>query len=309
MKTPKVTIVGAAGGVGACLAHLLVNARIPYEMALIGRRAQSITCLLMDSESLALLGRAPIVRRGGIDDFHDSDIVVITASVPLTAWAPRAESMAGNAEILRPYFREIAKLSADWPGHVIVVTNPIDVFSGWLQRHAQIAPSRILGYSWNDSLRLRVAAAQVLGADAADTSAWVIGEHGDAFIPLFHRILVAGRHVRMSAHQRDIVLTDLRSFYDRWSRLGIPRTTAWTTAGGVARMILDITQRRQSDWTASTALNGEYGLTDVSVGIPVAIDAQGVLSVVEWALEEPEQAALQRAACLIRERTDSLNGL
>ncbi|MFI1016017.1 malate dehydrogenase [Streptomyces sp. NPDC020965] len=309
MKPPKVTIVGAAGGVGASLAHLLVNAHDPYEIALIGRSPQSVTCLLMDAASLAPLGRTPIVRHGETRDFHDSDIIVITASVPLTAWAPRADSLADNAEVVHPYFREIAKISADWRGHVIVVTNPIDVFSSWLRRYAQIDRSRILGYSWNDSLRLRVAVARALGEDAADITAWVIGEHGDAFVPLFDRILVAGEPVRLSTPQCETILADLRTFYTRWGRLGIPRTTEWTTAAGVARMIHDITHGWPVQWTASVALNGEYGLSDVNVGVPVAMDAQGVLGVVEWNLEASQHAALERAAAVVRDRVDGLGGL
>ncbi|GLF92992.1 lactate/malate family dehydrogenase [Streptomyces yaizuensis] len=309
MRTPKVTIVGAAGGVGASLTHLLLQAREPYELALIGRSPQSIACLLMDAQSLAPLGRAPVVRAGEIADFHDSDVVVVSASVPLTGWAPRVDSLAGNAEIVHPYFREIAKISADWRGHVIVVTNPIDVFSSWLRRHARIGRARILGYSWNDSLRLRVAVARALGEDAADITAWVIGEHGDAFVPLFDRILVGGRRVGLSRRQRAHIRADLRGFYARWSRLGVSRTTVWTTAGGVARMIHDLTRGRPVDWTASVALNGEYGVRDVNVGVPVALDARGVLGVVEWDLEEPDRVVLGHAASLVRERVESLGRL
>ncbi|MGW0996449.1 malate dehydrogenase [Streptomyces sp. NPDC002523] len=309
MKPPKVTIVGAAGGVGSALAHLLINARDRYEIALMGRRPQSVSCLLMDSESLASLGRTSVVRHGGVRDFHDSDIIVMAASVPFTARASRVDSMADNAEVVLPYFREIAKISADWRGHVIIVTNPIDVFSSWLQQHAQIDRLRILGYSWNNSLRLRVAIAQALGEDPADIAAWVIGEHGDALLPLFNRILVSGRHVELSARQRADILDNLRTYYVRWGRLGVQRTTAWTTAGGVARMIHDIVHGRPADWTASLALNGEYGLRDVNVGVPVAMDARGVSGVVEWDLEESEYAALHHAASLVRQRVESLGRL
>lgn len=309
MKPPKVTIVGAAGGVGSALVHLLINARDRYEVALIGHRPQSVTCLLMDAEALAPLGRTPIVRRGGAEDFHDSDIIVVAASIPLTADGSRVGSMADNAEVLHPHLREISKISADWRGYVIVVTNPIDVFSSWLQQHAQIDRLRVLGYSWNDSLRLRVAVARTLGEDAADVTAWIIGEHGDACVPLFNRIQVRGRHVQLSTGQRQDILADLRSFYTRWGALGVSRTTPWTTAAGVARMIDDITRGRSADWTASIALNGEYGLRDVNLGVPVAMDAGGVSGVVQWDLEESEHAALRHAASLVRHRVDALGRL
>ncbi|MCM2391593.1 malate dehydrogenase [Streptomyces albipurpureus] len=309
MKPPKVTIIGAAGGVGSALAHLLISAPEPYEVALIGRSPESVTGLLMDAESLAPLGRVPMVAHGGTVGFHDSDVIVVAASVPLAARVSRVDSIVGNAGTVHPYFCEIAKISANWNGYVIVVTNPVDVLSGWLQRHARIDRSRILGYSWNDTLRLRVAVARVLGTEASDVSAWAIGEHGDALVPLLSRIRANGTRVQLCARRRDEVLTDLRGYYARWGRLGVLRTTPWTTAGGVARMIHDITRGGVPDWTASMALDGEYGLHDVNVGIPVTRTARGALSAVEWKLDEPEYTALRHAASLIRQRVDSLGRL
>ncbi|MEO3977809.1 hypothetical protein [Streptomyces sp. CAU 1734] len=309
MKPPKITVVGAAGGVGSALTHLLISAPDPYEIALIGRSPESVTGLLMDAESLAPLGGVPTVTPGGPEDFHDSDVIVVAASVPLSARVSRTDSMAANAETVHPYFRAMTGLPASWGGHVIVVTNPIDVLSGWLQRHARIDRSRVLGYSWNDSLRLRVAVARVIGADAPAVTAWAIGEHGEALVPLLDRIRAGGRRVCLCAERRAEVLTDLYGHYARWGRLGVRRTTPWTTAGGVARMIHDLTRGGAPGWTASMAMDGEYGLHDVSVGVPVTRAARGTLRAVEWELEEPEHAALRHAASLIRRRVDSLGGL
>lgn len=91
--------------------------------------------------------------------------------------------------------------------------------------------------------------------------------------------------------------------------VGRARTTVWTTASGVARMIRDLTHGRSADWTASVALHGEYGLSDISVGVPVTMDAGGVLRVVEWDLDGAERTALHQAASLVRQRVDGLGAL
>ncbi|MFJ7423032.1 hypothetical protein ACIQXD_31165 [Streptomyces uncialis] len=155
------------------------------------------------------------------------------------------------------------------------------------------------------SLRLRVAVARALEEDAADITAWVIGEHGDAFVPLFDHVLLKGRHVRVSARQRESALAELRDFSTRWGRLGGPRTTA----SGVARMTHDLTHGRSADWTAPVAPNGEYGMSDVDVGVPVPMDARGALRVVEWGLGEAEHTALHQAASLVRQRVDGPGAL
>ncbi|MFJ3903981.1 hypothetical protein [Streptomyces sp. NPDC090025] len=309
MNAPRITVVGAAGGVGSALAHLLLTAPDPYELALIGRHPDSVSGLLMDAESLAPLGRTRLVTRGGAADLHDADVVVMAAAAPFVPRTARVEALDLNAEVVHPYFRELAKLPPDWPGHVIVVTNPVDVFAGWLCRCGRIDRRRVLGYAWNDTLRLRAAVARALDEDPADVTAWVVGEHGDAFVALFDRILVRGAPVRLPAAARARILAELRGFYTRWGRLGVTRTTEWTTAGGVARMIHDLVHGHPASWPASVGLDGEYGLRDVHVGVPVAVGARGLPEVVEWELAPDEYAVLHHAAALVRDRVAALGRL
>jgi len=304
----KVSIVGGSGGVGSALAHKLVISSSPYEIALLGRRPEAVACQLMDFELLAPYGHASAIRQGGIDDFPDSDVIVIAASVPFSPRKKRADFLHGNAEILRPYFREIAKLPEHWPGHVIIVTNPIDALCTWLLDHVQMHRRRILGYSWNDTLRLKVDVARALGVAPSQVEAWVIGEHGDLCIPLFDRVFVAGRKVTLSPAQQSDILTRMRDWYPRWGSLGIARTTVWSTAEGVCRMIASMKQEGTADWAASVSLEGAYGIRDVSLGVPISME-RGIPSVREFPLNALEYDVLLRASAMVRQQAQAIGGL
>lgn len=304
----KVSIVGGSGGVGSALAHDLVVSPLCHEIVLLGRRPEAVTCQLMDFEALAPFGYGSVVRQGNVGDFSDSDLIVFAASVPFAPQKKRADYLQDNVEILRPYFYEIAKLPESWPGHVVIVSNPVDVLCTWLQNNVRINRRRILGYSWNDTLRLRVAVAQVLGIAPSRVEAWVIGEHGEVCIPLFERIFVAGRKATLSPDQQNAVLASMRDWYPRWVGLGLARTTMWSTAAGVSRMIDSIREEGTADWAASISLDGAYGMRDVSMGVPVSM-ADGMPDVREFPLDEREHDVLLRASAMVRRQAEAVGGL
>ncbi|MFD3558113.1 NAD-dependent epimerase/dehydratase family protein [Streptomyces sp. NPDC058686] len=309
------SIVGGAGGVGSALAHNLLVSPMGHEVVLIGRRSEAVTCQLMDFAALEPFGNASVVRQGGVDDFSDSDVIVIAASVPFSPEKRRVDFLRDNVEILRPYFREIARLPEDWPGYIVVVTNPVDVLCTWLFDHVRMNSRRILGYSWNDSLRLRVAVADVLKIPPRQVEAWVIGEHGDISIPLFDRVFAGGRRVQLDPDQRNAVLTVVREWYSNWTALGLARTTVWSTAAGVSHMIQGIGQmtyggqrENSAGWAASVCLRGEYGMRDVSIGFPVSLE-DGAPGLAEIPLSGLERDVLQRACTAVRQRTLAIGGL
>jgi malate dehydrogenase len=299
MNPTRVTIVGGYGGVGSALAYTLVTSADPYEVALLGRRSQYVTCQLMDLDGITPFGHT-VVRSGDIDDFANSDIVVITASVPFEPPASRRDFLSGNIEVLRPYFQALAELPADWPGHVIVVTNPVDPLTTWLGHSARIDRHRLLGYSWNDSLRLRIAVGRALDTHASEVVGWVLGEHGDGCVPLFDRIHVRGVPVWLSPEHQRFVRGEITGWYARWTALGVRRTTAWTTATGVARMIHDLASRTSSDWCAAVPLRGEYDLDGIAIGVPITIGSDHVSPVHEWQLAQHDRNALHHAADVVR---------
>jgi malate dehydrogenase len=296
----KVTIVGAAGGIGSALTYTLATSAIPYEVALIGRRPETITAQLIDLEAMAGRPDPGTVRSGNVQDFSDSDVIVFAASIPFDPGRKnRADFLSANADILRPYFQAVAELPAHWPGHVIIVSNPVDPLVTWLARHARIGRRQVLGYNWNDSLRLRAAIARMAGVLACQVEAWILGEHGPHCVALFDRVRVTGSQLDLAQPWQEEALGEITQFYTRWASLGLARTTMWSTANGVARLVELLTQGQAGMCTASLFLAGEYGFSDVSLGVPVRVRDGAVAGIVQWPISASAVTTLRAAAEVI----------
>jgi malate/lactate dehydrogenase len=143
----KVAIAGGAGGVGSSLAFNLLLRPEPFDVTVIDRRPEKVLSHVMDLEQVLALGGGSSVRAGGYDDLADADVVVVCASVPLTPSTSRSVYLAGNARIVAA----LAERLAGWDGVLVMVTNPVDALCTQLGGDRR----RVLGYTLNDSLRLR----------------------------------------------------------------------------------------------------------------------------------------------------------
>jgi len=177
----KVTLVGGAGGVGASTSFNLVLMRGGHEIVLVDNRPEMITSHLMDLEQALELSPGCSVRGGELSDVQDADVVVLLSSTPLTVGTARLEYLAKNALIADELADELAKGCA---GVIVVVTNPVDPLVTRLQQRTGLDRRRILGYTINDSLRLRTGLTHALGVPPGSVEAWVVGEHGDLSVPL-----------------------------------------------------------------------------------------------------------------------------
>ncbi|MDA0182336.1 hypothetical protein OJ997_18660 [Solirubrobacter phytolaccae] len=262
----RVAITGGAGGVGSALAYTLVTRPEPFDVVLIDRGLERVTSHVMDLE---LLLEAGGVRAGSCPDVTDGDVLVICASASPTRAADNA-----------PIIDEIAGRLSGWDGAVLVVTNPVDALTARLARTLGDR-RRVLGYTLNDTLRLR--AALPGGKDV-----WVLGEHGDAAVPIFSRV-----HPPVDEARRTDARAFVRGWYRRHVALDAGRSSTWTSATGIARMLAAMARDDGEQWVASVLLDGEYGLRDVATGVPVTIGPRGLVAIQEWELAPDELAALQ----------------
>jgi len=296
MRRVKVTIVGGAGGVGASTAFNLALMRGPHEVVITDSRPEMITSHAMDFEQV-LEQRPGIGLRGGdLGDLRDSDVAVLVSSAPLVADMPRIEYLARNAVIADAF---ADALDAGWAGLVVVVTNPVDPLVTRLRARTGLDRRRILGYTLNDSLRLRTGIAQALGVAPGSVGAWVIGEHGELSVPLYDRVAVAGAPVQLSADQLAAAEEYRTTWYPRHVALDSGRSSTWTSGLGVARMVTALGGSGEL-WPASVVLEGEYGIRDVAVAVPVTLGRGGAEQIHEWQLGADDLAALHASAEFVR---------
>jgi len=326
---PKVAFIGGAGTVGSSTAFRVATLGIASEIVLIDARPNLAMSHVMDLEqAVAEISDSRIVG-GDWTDLAGCDLVVLSASLPERNVASRDEYLAGNLEIVRS---AAGHLAACPEAVVVVATNPVDVFTYVLAELAGGAPSRFVGYSYNDTLRFRWALARTLRVAMADVDALVLGEHGDMQVPLFELVSVRGAPVGLSEQQRREVETATRTWFSTYQGLNAGRTSGWTSAMGIAGLVAAIAGSADSAGGAgalavaapdaagapaavrgllpcSAVLHGEYGLSGISLGVPVVLGPDGVRQIVEVPLTPVERSQLHAAADKVRgliERASSL---
>jgi malate dehydrogenase len=183
---------------------------------------------------------------------------------------------------------------------VLVATNPIDVFTYVFAHLADLPPERVIGYSWNDSLRLRWAVAAVLGVPVPDVEALVLGEHGDGQVPLFDRVTVRSQPVVLTPEQRGGVEEAVRGWFTTYQGLQSGRTSGWTSAVGIGEIVRAIASASPQLLPCSAILRGQYGLREVSLGVPVRLGPRGVRQIEELPLTEADLERLHAAARKVR---------
>jgi malate dehydrogenase len=301
----KVTLVGGAGGIGSCVAFnlLLIGG---FDVVLVDPRADMVASHLMDLEQVLEQGVAGGVREGDGRDLIDADVVVLSGGVPLTVNTSRMVYLDDNAAIVA---ETVDALPDGWGGLAILVTNPVDPLCTWALPRSRLERERLLGYTLNDTLRLRTGIARALGGPPGGVEAWVIGEHGDGAVPLFDRVAVDGAHMRLTAAQRAQAEAFLRGWYVRHVALDSGRSSTWTSGLGVARMIQAIASDSGELFPASILLRGEYGIDGVCLSVPVSVGAAGARRIHEWELSRSEQAALTASADLVRGAAANISGV
>jgi malate/lactate dehydrogenase len=302
----RIAIVGGGGGVGSSLAFNLLLRPEPYDVALVDGHSGMAHSHEMDLQQVIAAGASGSIRVVGPQSVLGADVVVISAAAPLTVNRSRMVYLRENAAIVRTVTGAIAATS-DWPGTLLMVTNPVDPLCTWIQSELGLDRMRVLGYTANDGLRLRTAIGDALGVASSRVDAWVIGEHGDACVPLLDRVRIDGEPIGLSGDQRRTAEDFVRGWYVRHVALDSGRSSTWTSGHGIARMVAALLAPPAPDpWPASVVLAGEYGIEGVALSVPVTLGDGGATQVHEWELTSEQTAGLRTGADVVRAAVASI---
>jgi malate dehydrogenase len=293
----RIAIVGGGGGVGSALAYNLLLAPEPYEIGLVDGHSGMARSHEKDLQQVVAAGATGSIGVVPHDEIAEADVVVITAAAPLTVNRSRMVYLHDNARIVKDITAAL-----DPAATVVVVTNPVDPLCTWIQRERGLDRRRVVGYTANDSLRLRTAIGDALGVASNRVEAWVIGEHGDACAPLLDRVRVDGEPIGLSDDQRRAAEDFVRSWHIRHVALDSGRSSTWTSGHMIARIIgVLLGPPGGEPWPASVVLAGEYGVDGVALSVPVTLGGGGVAEIHEWDLTGEQSAALRAGADVVRE--------
>lgn len=308
----RVAIVGA-GSVGATLAYACLLRGVGGELVLYDVDAAKVEAQVLDLRHG--LGFVPAATVGGSADIavcRDADVIVLTAGAKQQPGQTRLDLAASNAELFRDLVPQLVAVAPE--ALLLVVSNPVDVLTRWVQRLAGLPDGRVFGSGTVlDSARLRELLAAKCGVAVPNVHAYIVGEHGDSEIALWSSATIAGvplRSWRPSDGTRlgddDLrdALTQVRGAADRI----IAGKGATNFAIGLAgARILEAIERDEGRvLTVSAAVDGVYGIHDVSLSVPRIVARSGVVSTVEVALDEAESAGLHESAEALRRAARTL---
>jgi malate dehydrogenase len=289
----KVTVIGAAGSVGAPAAFYIGVSGLVDELVLVDMRPNVVLQHALDmSTAMSELGVK--VTAGTNENLAGSDVVINAAGVPQGLIADRMEMLAKNIPLVRDVASAVKRYCPD--AFVITATNPIDPLNYCTWRVGGFDRHQVVGYSRNDSTRFREIVARTKGVKTSQVRATVIGEHGSTQVPLFSSARIDGEPVIFTEGEKQAVRAEIPTILQRYEELQAGRTAGWTSALGLSAMVKAVLQDTGELFPCSVVLDGEYGRSGLSLGVPVRLGRGGVKEIEEWRLAPDEQEGLQRTA-------------
>ncbi|HET6770087.1 MAG TPA: malate dehydrogenase [Actinomycetota bacterium] len=304
----RVTVVGS-GFVGATTAMRVAQKGLADEVVMVDIIEGLPPGLALDmNQSSPIEGFEPVVR--GTNDYADtagSDVVVITAGLPRQPGMSRMDLLEKNAGIMRTVAEQVRNTSPD--AIVIVVSNPLDEMTFLAAEVTGFAKERVMGMAGTlDSARLRSFVAEELGVSPSKVDAITLGSHGEAMVPLPGQASVEGKPLKDLVDE-----ATLERLYQRTRDAGaeivgyLKKGSAYyAPSAAIAQMVNAIVGDTKDVLPVCAWVTGQYGISDVYVGVPVRLGRGGVEEVVELELEEQELSALREAAKGIRAKCRDL---
>jgi len=294
-----ITIVGA-GKVGSACALSILHRRftdVTLVDVLEGLAAGEALDMTQASSSIGFDGKIK-----GSSDFADmtgSELVIVTAGYPRKPDTSRRDLAQGNAKIVSSVVQEIVRYAPDCK--IMMVTNPVDAMTYLAYKKSGFERNRVFGMSGMlDSARYRSLLALELGVSREDIQGLVIGEHGDLMIPLVDYTTVSGIPLRklLSAESIGRIVEKTRS--SAMDVIRLKGATVHAPASVVGVMAEGIIKDRNRVISASVIPDGEYGLKDVAIGLPIVLGRNGVEKTIELELDVETKRRLSEAASSIQ---------
>ena len=255
-------------------------------------------------KALDMQQSAPLWHKGGrIEGATDlaavkgADVVVMTAGFPRKPGMSRSDLLKMNADIIRPAAEAVKQHAPN--AYVVVVTNPLDVMAWYFWHVTGFPKHRVLGMAGIlDSARFRAFIGMELGVSAADVQAMVLGGHGDSMVPLPAYTTVGGIAITdlVPADRLNAMIERTRNGGAEIVKLLKTGSAYYAPAMSAVDMVESILTDQKRLVPCSVLLEGEYGLKDLFIGVPVMLGGKGVEKIVQLKLSDADQAALAKSA-------------
>ena len=305
----KVTVVGA-GNVGATCADVLAYREIANEVVLLDIKEG-----VAEGKSLDIWQKAPInlydTRTiGSTNDYSKtagSDVVVITSGLPRKPGMTRDDLIETNAGIVKSVTENVVKHSPE--AIIIVVSNPLDVMTYQAHLTSKFPRTRVMGMAGIlDTARYRAFLAEALNVSPKDIQAVLMGGHGDTMVPLPRYTTVGGIPVTELIEKDKLTAIIERTKTGGGELVKLMGTSAWYAPGSAAaQMVEAIVRDQRRIFPVCIQLDGEYGIKNTYLGVPVILGKNGVEKVIELDLNEEEKQLLETSRTHVKEVMEVLD--
>lgn len=314
----KVTVVGAGGNVGSTVAFAIAERDFAKEVVMVDIEKKEGDKTFYPSKGRALdqWETAPIsgfdtrlVGTVDYEDTKDSDVCVITAGVPRKPGMSRDDLLEINSNIVEEVTRKLVKHSPDTI--IIVVSNPLDVMTYVAHENSGLDASKVMGMAGIlDTARYRAFLAEELDISPKDIQALLMGGHGDTMVPLPRYTTVAGIPVTQMIDKDKLDAIVERTKKGGGEIVGLMGTSAWYAPGAAAAQMVEAIMLDQNRiFPCAVRLNGEYGINDLFLGVPVKLGHGGIKEIIEVDLNDEEEDLLRSSEKAVRSTLDEFKKL
>lgn len=305
----KVTVVGA-GAVGATCADNIARKELANELVLLDIKEGFAEGKAIDMMQTATLLGFDTKISGVTADYSktaESDVVVITSGLPRKPGMTREELIGINAGIVKGVAENILKFSPE--AIFIVISNPMDTMTYLALKSLGLPKNRIIGMGGTlDSSRFKFYLSQALNCNPSDLQGFVIGGHGDTtMIPLTRLATYQSLPVSHLLDQATLDKVAADTMVGGATLTGLIGTSAWYAPGAAGAALVEAILRDEKKlFTCCVSLEGEYGQNDICLGVPVIIGRKGWEKIIDFKLNDEEQAAFNKSADAVRNMNNVL---
>jgi len=300
-----ISIIGA-GRVGSAAAFNILRYKIS-DVILV-----DISENLAVGEAKDMMQAAPALEFDGkikgtsdYSDIEGSELVIVTAGRARQPGMTRLELMNENAKIVRSIVREVAKYAPDCK--LMMVTNPVDVMTYVAYKESGFERNRVFGMgNLLDTMRFRAYIASELNVSREDVRALVIGEHGDSMVPLIEYASVSGIPITKLLSREQIDKIVRLTISSGAEVIKLKGSTIFAPAVNIAIMADAVIKGRNRVMSVSTYLQGEYGFSDVAIGVPVILGRNGIEKILELELSPESKRRFEKSISIIKEAIKKL---
>jgi malate dehydrogenase len=311
MTKPKISLIGA-GQIGGTLAHLIALKELGDVVLFDVAEGIAKGKALDLSQSTAIDGlNVSITGTNNYNDTSNSDVIIITAGVPRKPGMTRDDLLGINLKIIKQVADGIKDTSPN--AFVICITNPLDVIVMALQKYSGLPKNKVIGMAGVlDTSRFKFFLSQELNVPISEVDSFVLGGHGDTMVPVPNRTTVSGKPLLDFVKEGKISEEKLNEIIDRTRNGGAEVVKLLETgsafygpaASGI-EMAESYLKNLKKTLPCAAHLNGQYGVKDLYVGVPVIIGSNGIEEVVELSLDDDEKRYFDISIDAVKELFDA----